>query len=162
MNRILGASLLLVFAGSAYGANVKLKGGKNADVSYQQSSLTVGTRVCLTGLGNEDLFVDIEATGIGEIECENPGGNVAPGQDTEISAGGGLVIPQEEIKNGNVCFTVSTDPVDEDQLDDGAICPNDSWDAHILSVDWTSVELFVYQGDTAQSADLVFYDASAL
>ena len=40
------------------------------------------------GLGEGPVTLQIEAVGIASIECENPGGNVAPGLATTVESSG--------------------------------------------------------------------------
>src|SRR5829696_1804495 len=60
----------------------------------------------VAGLGNEPVNVVVEAEGIATVECENPGGNVAPGQDTAVDVSGetGPITP----RNGQITFTAET------------------------------------------------------
>src|SRR4029450_13539308 len=41
----------------------------------------------LAGLGEGDITVLVNATGVASVECTNPGGNVARGQDTGFGEG---------------------------------------------------------------------------
>src|ERR671910_813555 len=52
----------------------------------------IGTQVTCTGkvagLGGTTFEIRIAAPGIASVECENPCGNVAPGQDTAVDVAG--------------------------------------------------------------------------
>src|SRR4028118_553940 len=82
-----------------------------------------GTQLLVTGtvagLGNEDIDVVVEATGIAEVECTNPGGNVAPGQDTTVAVSG--EANDVQVKNGRATFRVLTD---EPTVTGAEACPN--------------------------------------
>lgn len=93
----------------------------------------------IAGLGNENIDVSVTAQGIASVQCRNPGGNVAPGQDTSVT-----VVGQQsnlEVKNGRVNFSVVTQqPTATSQA-----CPNQRWTAEVLDVDFTSVTITVFQ-----------------
>lgn len=94
----------------------------------------------IAGLGNEDVTVTLEATGVADTQCRNKGGNVAPGQDTLVTATGSQTI--FDPKNGNVIFNVTTDPI----VIGNEVCPNDHWTAEVVDVTFTDVTLTVEQG----------------
>ena len=141
MNRVSPVLLAILVSTSALAANVHLKG--KSVPTFTDEGTTLSVRTCLAGLGAGDLTVDIDASGIGETECSNPGGNVAPGQDTEVDTSGTLLIPSTQFKNGTVCFTVETD---EPTVPDTPTCPNDHWSADVIDVDFSDATLLVYQG----------------
>src|SRR4030095_3551561 len=58
----------------------------------------------LAGLGEGDVTLLVNANGIASVECTNPGGNVAPGQDTAVSTSGSVTLPSA--KNGHLVFAV--------------------------------------------------------
>jgi hypothetical protein len=86
-------------------AAVNLKGKAN----FSDQGTTLNTQLCLSGLGNQDVTLSVRAVGNATTLCTNRGGNEAPGQNkTPVSVLGTQTIPATEIKNGNVCFNVST------------------------------------------------------
>jgi hypothetical protein len=95
----------------------------------------------IAGLGNENIDVRLDAEGIATIQCTNPGGNVAPGQDKNISVSG--TTESLEVKNGRVNFVVTTDP--PPPPDPAEVCPNPQWSAAITSVTFTSATITVIQ-----------------
>jgi hypothetical protein len=94
----------------------------------------------IAGLGNEDVTVTLTAVGVADTQCRNKGGNVAPGQDTTVTAVGEQIILDP--KNGNVVFNVTTDPVTVSN----DVCPNGHWTAEVVDVTFTSATLTVEQG----------------
>lgn len=112
---------------------------------------TVNASGSVAGLGNTDIDVTLEATGTAAIECTNPGGNVAPGQNTEIDVSG--TQTDIETKNGRAFFNVTTG---EPEAPTG-VCPNPKWTADIVSVDFTSATLIV-----TQDGEVVLVDTADL
>jgi hypothetical protein len=102
----------------------------------------IGTQVTCTakvaGLGGTTFEVTIEAEGIASVECTNPGGNVAPGQDTAVTVEG-TTEPQPTPRNGSATVTVTTD--DPEPLPPTPTCPNDQWMAEIVDVTFTTATL---------------------
>lgn len=93
----------------------------------------------IAGLGAGDVTIVLDAVGVASVQCRNPGGNVAPGQDTTVAAGGSVTLPSA--KNGNVTFSVTTqEPVVTDA------CPNAQWTAEVQDVTFSSGTLTVLQG----------------
>jgi hypothetical protein len=142
MRRIaIAITAVATLAGLAFGASPAfaqsghfVTGGGNApectDVGTQ-----VSCDVKVAGLGGTTFEITVEATGIAEVECTNPGGNVAPGQDTAVGvAGSSGELPTP--RNGSFTFrdlrtvapTVPNVPT----------CPNPQWTASVVDVTFTS------------------------
>jgi len=102
----------------------------------------IGTQVqCTTkvaGLGGTTFEVTIEAVGIASVECTNPGGNVAPGQDTSVTVEG-TTEPLPTPRSGSATVTLRTDP--PDPLPPTPTCPNEQWMAEIVGVTFTTATL---------------------
>jgi hypothetical protein len=102
----------------------------------------IGLQVTCTGkvagLGGTTFEVTISAPGIAEVECENNGGNVAPGQDTAVDVAGSTG-PLPTPRNGQFIFSISTDT--PAPLPPTPTCPNDGWTAHIVDVSFTTATL---------------------
>ena len=77
--------------------------------------------------------------------CSNQGGNQAPGQNpAPITVSGSQAIPEEEIKNGNTPFNVTT--VAPARIIPGAPdCPNPNWTEEITDLSFTSATITVEQ-----------------
>jgi len=132
-----------VMALSALAANVRFKGG---NPTFTDNGLTLSTAFCLSGLGNQDVTVTITAAGQGSATCINPGGNEAPGLNKiPLTLSGSQTISATDIKNGNVCFTVtSAGPTQPTAKEAG--CPNNNFDAEITDVAFSQATVTVMQG----------------
>jgi len=114
-----------------------ITGGGNAP-----SCMDIGTQVTCTGkvagLGGTTFEITIDAVGTASVECENPGGNVAPGQDTTVETEGTTgTLPTP--RNGQFQFSVAT--LDPEPLPATPTCPNDAWTPHIVDVTFTEATL---------------------
>jgi hypothetical protein len=93
----------------------------------------------VAGLGGTTFEITVTAPGIASVECENPGGNVAPGQDTAIDVAG-TSGPLATPTNGRYEFmdlmTASPEP-----LPPTPTCPNEQWTPHIVDVSFTVATL---------------------
>jgi len=144
MHRSFGVCFLLslLFAAPALGASVHIKSGPTITTSPKALQL----EACLAGLGNQDVQVTITVKGDATVNCLNPSGFLVPGKNkVPITATATTTISRNEIKNGNVCFSVTAKAPDTvDPLLAG--CPNANWTAQVVSVDFTEVTLVVVQG----------------
>ena len=96
----------------------------------------------LSGLGSGDLDINTTVSGSAVYQCQNPGGNIAPGQNRVLvgPVTEPTTIPGSAIKNGNATlpgfnfsFSLST-PTPEQ-----AGCPNDqNWTVTFGSATWTA------------------------
>jgi hypothetical protein len=122
-------------------AAVNLKGKAN----FSDQGTTLNTQLCLSGLGNQDVTLSVRAVGNATTLCTNRGGNEAPGQNkTPVSVLGTQTIPAKEIKNGNVCFNVSTTPPST-PTNAEAGCPTGQ-SVSITDVAFSGVEVTATQG----------------
>src|SRR5918995_6669450 len=96
----------------------------------------------VAGLGSEEIRVELTATGVAQVECTNPGGNVTPGQDTTVDAAAEplTLLPD---RRGNVTLpSITTAPAPDP--DPAVVCPSDKWDANIVSVDFSTATLSIF------------------
>jgi len=125
------------------GGGVKLSG-----VSFSLGSLIANGYA--SGLGNTDVTVVLDASGIPAIACTNNGGNDVPGQSSpKISATGQQTLDGNDPirKNGkSPFFTETNDPTTIAW--DAAGCPSSNWTAHIDFIFWTNAKLSVYSTST--------------
>jgi hypothetical protein len=115
----------------------------------------IGTQVTCTGkvagLGGTTFEITIAADGIASVECTNPGGNVAPGQDTAVTVAGSTG-PLPTPRNGQFVFGITTD--EPEPLPPTPTCPNDMWTADIVDVAFTTATLTLFE-DGVQTDQVV-------
>jgi hypothetical protein len=108
--------------------------------TFTDQGTTLNVTGNVSGLGGQDLTATISATGVGDVTCTNPAGNVAPGQATTVNASG--TQSGIEVKNGRATFNVTTaEPTAPTNA-----CPNRKWTATITDVDFSSATLTLRQG----------------
>lgn len=160
---ILGIGVLAVsLTGSA--ANVHLKGGPKAQPSFYDHGLTLSSTASIAGLGNEDVVVTLTATGQPTATCTNPAGATQPpGQNpAEVTLTGSESIPKEQVKNGNLTVTVTTD-APQTPIPGAPGCPNPQWTEDITDIAFTSATLVVEQpaGTTVLTVSCTFSPATS-
>lgn len=121
-----------------------LTGGNNAP-----SCTDIGTQVqCagkVAGLGGTTFEITVEAQGIATVSCRNPGGNIAPGQNTAVTVAG-TTSPLPTPRNGQFIFSITSD--DPDPLPATPTCPNDRWTPIITGVTFTTATLSLFEDGT--------------
>jgi hypothetical protein len=143
------AAVTIAGAGAIFLADVAfaqsghfLTGGNNAP-----QCTDIGTQVeCsgkVAGLGGTTFEIEVRAPGTAIVECTNPGGNVAPGQNTTVTAEGSTE-PLPTPQNGRYNFTVTTDVP---QVTNVPTCPNPQWTATVVDVVFTTATLSLYEDD---------------
>lgn len=134
--------IVIVTPVSAGGA-VKLSG-----VQFSLGSLIADG--ILTGLGNTDVSVVIDASGTPLTSCTNYGGNTVPGQSyPKVSASGNQFLDGDSSvrKNGKSPFGVET--VDPETIPwDQAGCPNANWVGQIDFIFWTDASISIFNAST--------------
>lgn len=141
----LATGLLLVTAAPASAASVHLKGGKKAEPVFFDGGLRLNATGALSGLGNGDVLITMEATADVISTCTNQGGNQAPGQNpAPLTVSGSQAIPAAELKNGNTPFAVTTEAPDP-VIPGAPDCPNPNWTETIEDLAFTSATITVEQ-----------------
>jgi hypothetical protein len=104
----------------------------------------------LSRLGNTDVTVVLDASGIPAVTCTNYGKKDVPGQSSpKISASGQQALDGDSSirKNGKSPFSVETvDPVSLPW--NAAGCPNANWSARIDFIYWTNATISIYDSAT--------------
>jgi hypothetical protein len=129
----------MVISPVSAGAAIKLSG-----VQFSLGSLIASGFA--SGLGNTDVTIELEGTGIPVISCINNGGNVVPGQSApKVTATGTQELDGDDPvrKNGRSPFLTETDDP-ETIAWDVAGCPNANWTGHIDFIFWTKAKISVY------------------
>ena len=148
-------SILTIFVLTAMMTSTVSAGGnvKLSSVQFRLGSLVA--EGFASGLGNTDVTVVLNATGVPAITCTNQSGTQAPGQNPpKISASGSdFLVHESYTKNGRSPFSVETEDPQPGLTAKQMGCPNNAWSASIDFVFWTDATLIVT--DTATGAVLV-------
>src|SRR5437763_5543235 len=140
------AGVALAGAGMpAHADSVHLKGGAHSAPTFRDNGLTLTASGALAGLGNQDLVVNLTATGNPIAVCVNPSvrngkDNEPPGQNPApvTLTANPEAIPASEIKNGNVSFGLTTNPPTNNPIPGAPDCPNHLWNEVIRDIRFTS------------------------
>jgi len=157
MRRLLGVSLavaltMLLAVGSVAAASPHFKRGGEpvCTISGSGTSQTVNCGGTLAGLGNEDLLIESTVSGFALYQCQNAGGNLAPGQNKVLEGPQTVptVIPSDSIKNGNVTFATNDNTLTAAPTVSGAEagCPNGNWTGVNPTLSITGITLTIAQG----------------
>jgi len=149
----IGLTVLLLVGMTATAAMAAIphfkKGGEPVCTFSGTTSITVTCTGTLAGLGNEDLRVDLSASGSAVYQCSNKGENIAPGQNKVLigPATSSTIFPASAIKNGNLTFTTSPAVLTAPTTVSGAAagCPNPNWTGVNPTLTLTDITLDIYQ-----------------
>src|SRR4051812_40722291 len=156
MRRTLIAVTVLVAVGvtapaaPAASPHFKKGGEPTCTISGSATSKTVQCTGTLSGLGGGDLSIPTTVSGSAVYQCQNAGGNIAPGQN-KVNVGPSTVptnVPSTSIKNGNVTFTTAPNTLSAPSTVSGAAagCPNANWRGVNPTLTLTSISLTISQG----------------
>jgi hypothetical protein len=137
------AALAFASIASAQSGHFLTGGGGNATTCTDEGT-TVECTGKVAGLGGTTFEITIEAAGIASVECENPSGNVAPGQDTAVTVAG-TTDPLPTPRNGSFNYTIESD--DPEPLAPTPTCPNRKWTANVVDVEFTNATLTLFEDD---------------
>ncbi len=134
-----------------FASSVHFKGDHSVpsftDNTGTPNPLTLTTSGAISGLGFGDVNVTITATAQPTATCGNPGTKLtqAPGQNPAlVTVSGSVGIPANEVKNGNVAFSVTTSPP-TNPIPGAPECPNSSWTETITDLAFVSATVTVQQ-----------------
>lgn len=139
MRLLLAATLALVPALAWAQSGHFITGGANNPVCTDEGTTVLCTGK-VAGLGGTTFEIVVEAEGTAIVECRNQGGNVAPGQDTEVDVTGSTG-PLETPRNGQFVFEVETA---EPTVSSDA-CPNPRWTAEVVDVEFGTATLRLFE-----------------
>lgn len=151
-----GAVLALMLSVSvAFAASPHFKkGGVPVCTFSGTTSIPVTCTGVLAGLGNEDLNLHLSVSGFALYQCQNGGGNTAPGQNKVLEgpATSDTAIPASAIKNGNLTFTTNPATLTAAPIVSGATagCPNNNWTGVNPVLTLTSITLDIFQPVTTR------------
>jgi hypothetical protein len=142
------ASLAIASSASAASPHFK-KGGEPVCTFSGSTSIPVTCTATLAGLGNEDLNVHLSVSGFALYQCQNGGGNTAPGQNRVLAgpATSDTAIPASAIKNGNLTFTTNPATLAAAPTVSAAVagCPNNNWTGVNPVLTLTTINLVIEQ-----------------
>jgi hypothetical protein len=155
MRRLLVLLTALAVAGAlsasaAFAASPHFKRGGEPVCSFSgTTSIPVSCTATLAGLGNQDLNVHLSVSGFALYQCQNGGGNTAPGQNRVLEgpATSDTAIPASAVKNGNLMFTTNPATLTAAPTVSGATagCPNPNWTGVNPVLTLTSITLVIEQ-----------------
>jgi hypothetical protein len=153
---VLAAVLLALFmsapAANAASPHFKKGGEPTCTITTSGSMSSTTCTGTLAGLGNEDVDINTTVSGFAVYQCQNQGGNVAPGQNKVLV--GPVTQPthidSSAIKNGNLTFTTLAAVLTAPSTVSGtaAGCPNSNWTGVNPTLTVTGITETISQGGT--------------
>jgi hypothetical protein len=105
------------------------------------------TSFTLAGLGQGTGTAELTVTGFFSVQCRNPGGNIAPGQNTVATGSSGA--QGFTAQNGKATVGSLSATLDPSTVNTSHSCPNSSWTPIVGSGTVTSATLTVtFNGQT--------------
>jgi hypothetical protein len=150
---ILAVALLALSSTVALAASPHFKHGGSPVCTITGAGTNSTSTTCtgsLTGLGGGDVTLNTTVSGSAVYQCQNGGGNLAPGQNRVLVGPSTTptVIPGNEVKNGNLTFTTNPAALSAPSTVSGgaAGCPNSNWTGVNPVLTVTSITLTIAQG----------------
>jgi len=142
--KLVGIALAAVVASVAFVARAQAQSGHFVGTP---TCTDIGTQLScsgkVAGLGSTTFTITIQSQGTASVECENPAGNVAPGQSFEFTATGSF--SGQTPRNGQFTFRRIT--TNEPQAPPGS-CPNPMWTAAVTDVQFGTATLTLFEDST--------------
>lgn len=149
---VLALGLMLASAQASLAASPHFKHGGEPTCTITPTSAPSATVTCtasLAGLGNADVVVTTSVSGTAVYQCQNNGGNIAPGQNKVLvgPATSTTSIPADQIKNGNLTFTTNPAVLTAPTTVSAAVagCPNANWTGVNPVLTVTNISLTIEQ-----------------
>ena len=128
---VLATVAVTATAAQAASPHFKRNGSPVCTISLAGSTSSTTCTGVLAGLGNDDLLITTTVSGSAVYQCQNAGGNTAPGQNRVLvgPAVAPTFIDGDEIKNGNLTFNTDPAVLSAPATVTGAEagCPNPNW-----------------------------------
>jgi hypothetical protein len=147
------ATLMVLSTGEALAAGEHFKKGGTPTCTISGAGTNSQSVVCrgvLAGLGNEDLTITTSVSGFAVYQCQNNGGNIAPGQNRVLVGPSTVATPIDSsaIKNGNLSFTTLPNTLSAPATVSGsqAGCPGNNWTGVNPTLTVTQIGLTIVQG----------------
>ncbi len=163
------AMVMMFTAASASAASPHFKHGGQPTCTITSSGSNSATVVCtgtLAGLGNADLVITTSVNGTAVYQCQNAGGNIAPGQNKVLvgPATSTTSIPAGQIKNGNLTFATNPATLSAPATVSAAVagCPNNNWTGVNPVLTVTDISLVIEQPPGTQIFSCSASDPSGL
>jgi hypothetical protein len=143
---------MLFAAAPAFAASPHFKhgGSPTCTISGSTTSKSTTCTASLTGLGGGDVDIAVTTSGSAVYQCQNGGGNTAPGQNRVLV--GPVTEPTHingtEIKNGNLTFVTEPAVLTAPSTVSGAQagCPNANWTGVNPTLLLTNISMTIAQG----------------
>jgi hypothetical protein len=135
---------------TASSAHFKKGGSPTCTIAISGSSASTTCDATLAGLGNGNVHITTTVSGFAVYQCQNGGGNTAPGQNKVLV--GPVTAPTDidssAIKNGNLTFHTNAAVLTAPTTVSGAAagCPNPNWTGVNPTLTVTDVSLDISQG----------------
>lgn len=147
---VIGVGAASAALGPTSGVHFTKNGTPTCTISGSGGSADVGCTSELAGLGEGDVTLSTSVSGAAVYQCENQGGNVAPGQNT-VLVGPDVdttTVPGGEIKNGRAELPtpINTISAPTTVTAEQAGCPNPNWEGVNPDLNVTSVTYSAEQG----------------
>jgi hypothetical protein len=157
MRRLIIPVIVLLVAGTtaaaALAASPHFKKGGSPTCTISGGGTSSTSTTCtgsLTGLGGGDVLLETTVSGFAVYQCQNGGGNIAPGQNRVLVGPSTTptTIPGSEVKNGNLTFTTQPATLSAPSTVSGSAagCPNSNWTGVNPQLTLTSITLKISQG----------------
>lgn len=157
MKRLYSVALaVLVIVGltatAASAASVHFKKGGTPTCTITGLGTNSTSTTCtgtVAGLGGEDIVILVTVSGSAVYNCQNGGGNIAPGQNRVLvgPATTPTDIDSDAIKNGNLTFITNPALLSAPGTVSGALagCPNANWTGVNPQLAVTDIKLEFFQ-----------------